>query len=67
MCCGFARDGEDKVGSWVKELMFQAGARLDCAFPNPFAVSGVLLPCPLFLDLELKLEIILLRATRLTK
>lgn len=39
---GVARDGEDKVGSGVKELMLQAGAGLDSAFPNPFAVSGVL-------------------------
>lgn len=38
---GFARDGEDKVGMGVKELMFQAGARLDSAFPNPFSMSGV--------------------------
>lgn len=65
MCCGFAGDEDDKVGSGVKELMFQAGARLDSVFPNPFAVSALLFP--LFLGLELKLEIILLPATRLTK
>lgn len=38
---GFARHGENKVGTGVKELMFQAGARLDSAFPNPFSMSGV--------------------------
>lgn len=62
---GFARDGKDNMKSGVKELMFQAGTRLDSAFPNPFAVSGV--PSSLFLGLELKLERILLLATRLTK